>query len=232
MVLHNWRIATPKISVMFTLNLKASKLPLNYFTNSLSAMAAAGLVAVVCTPRAAEAGSLNWKFKYANQIEADVTVQANGAGSIDPGVLYTITGASGTIGAVGGVCGATCFNITGLSNYNGATNTFQYNPSLNPNDPSAFITDIDGISFVTNEVASFNIYWSINSPTLGIADSYTTNSPSASAASIPLAGSIIVAGPSAPVPSSVPGPLPIFGAGAAFGMSRRLRRRVLSSKLR
>ena len=217
---------------MFTLNLKASKLSVSHFVNSLSAMAAAGLVAVVCTPRAAEAGSLNWKFKYANQIEADVTVQANGAGSIDPGVLYTITGASGTIGAVGGVCGATCFNITGLSNYNGATNTFQYNPSLNPNDPFAFVTDVDGISFVTDEVASYNIYWSINSPTLGIADSYTTNSPSASAASIPLAGSIIVAGPSAPVPSSVPGPLPIFGAGAAFGMSRRLRHRVLSSKLR
>ena len=29
-----------------------------------------------------------------------------------------------------------------------------------------------------------------------------------------------------PSPTSVPGPLPIFGAAAAFGMSRRLRRRI------
>jgi len=32
-----------------------------------------------------------------------------------------------------------------------------------------------------------------------------------------------------PPPSGVPGPLPIFGAGAAFGFSRRLRRRVLAA---
>ena len=30
-----------------------------------------------------------------------------------------------------------------------------------------------------------------------------------------------------PVPAAVPGPLPIFGAAAAFGMSRRLRYRIL-----
>ena len=29
-------------------------------------------------------------------------------------------------------------------------------------------------------------------------------------------------------PASVPGPLPLFGAGAAFGWSRRLRRRIKS----
>lgn len=31
---------------------------------------------------------------------------------------------------------------------------------------------------------------------------------------------------SAQAPSAVPGPLPLFGAAAAFGMSRRLRRRI------
>jgi hypothetical protein len=30
----------------------------------------------------------------------------------------------------------------------------------------------------------------------------------------------------APPPASVPGPLPVVGAAAAFGMSRRLRRRI------
>jgi MYXO-CTERM domain-containing protein len=36
----------------------------------------------------------------------------------------------------------------------------------------------------------------------------------------------IGADPCAPVPSSVPGPLPLLGAGAAFGWSRRLRKRI------
>ena len=35
-------------------------------------------------------------------------------------------------------------------------------------------------------------------------------------------------GPCAPASSSVPGPLPLFGAGAAFGWSRRLRKRIAS----
>ncbi|MCX5947708.1 MAG: hypothetical protein NTY67_05860 [Cyanobacteria bacterium] len=34
--------------------------------------------------------------------------------------------------------------------------------------------------------------------------------------------------PVSPGPASVPGPLPLFGAGAAFGWSRRLRRRIKS----
>jgi len=36
----------------------------------------------------------------------------------------------------------------------------------------------------------------------------------------------IGSGPCAPATSSVPGPLPLFGAGAAFGWSRRLRKRI------
>ena len=34
------------------------------------------------------------------------------------------------------------------------------------------------------------------------------------------------------LPAPVPGPLPLFGAGAAFGWSRRLRRRVQSGSLK
>jgi len=36
-------------------------------------------------------------------------------------------------------------------------------------------------------------------------------------------------GPSPTPPSAVPGPLPLFGAGAAFGWSRRMRRRIVAS---
>ena len=41
-----------------------------------------------------------------------------------------------------------------------------------------------------------------------------------------LADNTLVFAPSSPGPASVPGPLPIFGAGAAFGWSRRLRRPI------
>ncbi|MEA5416984.1 hypothetical protein [Synechococcus sp. BA-132 BA5] len=36
-------------------------------------------------------------------------------------------------------------------------------------------------------------------------------------------------GPTAPAPASVPGPLPLLGAGAAFGWSRQLRKRIRAS---
>lgn len=207
----------------------SSKLKLSEkkFNSKLSMLLATGLAAIAsAAPPAAEAGSLNWKFKYSNQLEADVTVQANGINPLIPGNTYSITSISGTIGAVAGVCGTGCFPITGLSNFYGETNTFQYNPTLNPNDPNAFFTDLAGIGFTTSETANWSLYWSLAFPDFGPADSYFTDS----ATTTPQDGSIIGAGPQAPVPT--PGPVPIFGASAAFGMSRRLRRRVLTSRLR
>jgi hypothetical protein len=41
---------------------------------------------------------------------------------------------------------------------------------------------------------------------------------------------VFVGNPPAPPGTPVPGPLPLFGAAAAFGYSRRLRRRVNSSR--
>ena len=38
------------------------------------------------------------------------------------------------------------------------------------------------------------------------------------------------AGPAAPAPAAVPGPLPLLGAGAAFSCSRRLRSRLRAAK--
>ena len=40
---------------------------------------------------------------------------------------------------------------------------------------------------------------------------------------------LVGAGSPPPPPASVPGPLPLFGATAAFGWSRRLRRRTLQA---
>jgi hypothetical protein len=191
-------------------------------STAMALMAVAGFAAGVATPQAAEAGVHSWQFKYSNNLEANVTLAF--AGALTPATTFNITGITGYIGAVSGVGG---FNITGLSSYAGASNQFQYNPTLSPNDPNAFFTDVDGISFTTDETASWNIYNTGSG--FAVANAYTTDS----ASTVIKNGSIIVAGPPAPPQFSVvPGPLPIFGAAAAFGMSRRLRRRVLTSQLR
>ena len=44
-----------------------------------------------------------------------------------------------------------------------------------------------------------------------------------------IAGTSILVGAGSAAPASVPGPLPLFGATAAFGWSRRLRRRTLQA---
>jgi hypothetical protein len=40
---------------------------------------------------------------------------------------------------------------------------------------------------------------------------------------------VVTLTPGSPVANNVPGPLPILGAGAAFGFSRRMRRRINTS---
>ena len=44
-------------------------------------------------------------------------------------------------------------------------------------------------------------------------------------------GGLSIAQQSDPTPSAVPGPLPLFGAAAAFGWSRKLRRRLGATKI-
>jgi len=184
---------------------------------AMKALSIAGIAAVVAAPLAADAGTLTWNFTYANSLSATVTVEADPPNPLVLGTVYNITSISGTIGG---------YTITGLSSFNSATNAFKY-------DPSGIFTDSDGVSFLTNEplqpgpgFVSWNLYNSLGtSPGIyGIADTYETTSPSTN----PLTGAIIEPGPPAPAP----GPLPIFGASAAFGVSRRLRRRLLASQLR
>jgi hypothetical protein len=190
----------------------------------LLGMAAAGLAVAVSAPKAAGAATFNWAFTFSNGLPANVTVTANGLNPLTPGTPYSIQSITGTIGG---------FNIipTTPIAYNGASNLIQISDPYNSTVP--FWTNSDGFSFSTTEspISSWNIYSSVASG-FAAADLYDTDSVSDPAGS----GTIIVAGPPAPpappAPTSVPGPLPIFGACAAFGFSRRLRRRVLTSGLR
>ena len=145
-----------------------------------------------------------------------MNVTANGADPLTPGISCPITDITGTIDS---------FNISPTTPiaYNGASNNIQISNQNNPTIP--FWNDSSDFSFSTNEspTSSWNIYSSAFSGFRAPVP-YDTDSVSDPGGS----GTIIVAGP----PAFVPGTLPIFGACAAFGISRRLRRRVLTSGLR
>jgi hypothetical protein len=123
------------------------------------------------------------------------------------GQVYTITSISGSVNGEA---------ITGLNNVTGA-NTFKWNGS-----PSSIVTNNVGIHYNIGAV-SWNLYCSdcgfFGNPSYKAANSWND-----SIASTGLISSSSLS-PVSP-PAGVPGPLPLFGAVAAFGWSRRLRRRV------
>jgi hypothetical protein len=182
----------------------------------------AGLAVAVSAPKAAGAATLSWTFSFLNGLSATLNVTANGADPITPGISYSITGITGIKGIIGG------FNISTTTPiaYNSASNLIQIS---NPCDSTLpFWTNSDGFSFSTDDPSTSSwIIFTSNPSVFNVPDSYNTTNLTTGPAGV---GTIIVAGPAAPIPA--PGPLPIFGACAAFGISRRLRRRVLTSGLR
>jgi hypothetical protein len=170
---------------------------------SLSLMAAAGLAAVVAAPRQAEAASFTYNFLFSNSLPVSLTLSAT-ADPLVSGSVYDISSLSGTIGGVA---------ITGLDPYQGASQKFKF-------ETDWIYSDSDGISFVDSSGAKWNMYNQIAG--FEKVSNYVTDGPF-----YPASGSIVVPGtPAPPTPPTAPGPLPIFGASVAFGMSRQLRRRV------
>jgi hypothetical protein len=166
---------------------------------SLSLMAAAGLAAVVAAPRQAEAASFTYNFLFSNSLPVSLTLSATDDPLV-PGSVYDISSLSGTIGGVA---------ITGLDPYLGASQKFKF-------ETDWIYSDSDGISFVDSSGAKWNMYNQIAG--FGKISNYVTDG-----SFNPATGSIVAPGPSL---ASAPGPLPLFGASVAFGMSRQLRRRV------
>lgn len=99
--------------------------------------------------------------------------------------------------------------ITGLSNFQGASNTFQWDGTV----LSAIFSDYDGFSFDTTAFESVNVYRLIGSGFNPVDDTFT---------SFPGSDGAILSSSLTPVP----GPLPLFGAAAAYSWSRQLRRRI------
>jgi hypothetical protein len=172
------------------------------------ALAAAASLATLAVPNAAQALTWNFSFSFDNGQTASGSFETGGAGPVI-GDIYTITAINGSQG------GSPTQSITGLSNVAGATNTFKWTggPSL--------LTDFDGIAWVLQDSTSYNVYYN------GFGYSSPTDWGSSS-----VGGGIVTSSSLSFAPAAVPGPLPLFGAGAAFGWSRRLRRRVKTGSLK
>jgi hypothetical protein len=108
----------------------------------------------------------------------------------------------------------TAYSITGLSSLGGASNLFQWDVS----SASSILTNSGGISFSFDNGEGLNIYSNLGG--FNVINQLTTTFSG-------LDG-VITSSSLNPVaaPEPVPGPLPLLGAAAAFGWSRRMRRRL------
>ena len=172
-------------------------------------MGAALLASWAAVP--AQALTWNWSFDGSPHGSAQGTFTTAGSTAL-ANTLETITAITGTYTDSGGT-----YNITGLSTFVGAANQFQWDGT----NSSPIFSDGDGISFFLDSGAEVNMY-RLSLPNPGPIDRFIsedTNIPDQNNVNSSTLSPV-------QVPSSVPGPIPLFGAAAAFGWSRQLRRRI------
>jgi hypothetical protein len=177
----------------------------------------AALMATCLQAGAASALTWNWSINGGPLPSGQGTFTTAGS-TAQANTLETITGITGTYTDTGGISST----ITGLGTLLGATNTFQWDGS----NSSPIITNFDGIAFILDTLGQVSIYY-FNPPSntgYGGINRYVTESNVMYSISSSLLSPVLVPS-SAPVPS----PLPLFGAAAAFGFSRQLRRRIKTS---
>ncbi|MFM7549174.1 MAG: hypothetical protein ACKO8I_09950 [Cyanobacteriota bacterium] len=196
---------------MFAGFLKLWRTPMSSRAPALTGvLASAGFFLAAVAPAQAVT-TWNWSFSSPSNrsgsgtfTTADVTPTA--------GVDIQILGISGSISD-----GST-YNITSLNSQN--NNIFRWDGSSS----SPFlvqnrqINPFAGISFTTTNNGNYNLY--ARSGTFSAVDSLDTPENSY------IVDNSLVQPVLAPPANAVPGPLPLLGAAAAFGASRRLRQRI------
>ena len=175
--------------------------------------------ALLATWAAAPAQALTWNWSFTGDLTSGQGTFTTAGTTAQAGITETITAITGTYtrSGTGGVDGT--FQITGLANsIFGGSQIFQWDGT----NTSQIISDYKGIEFTTSNgtvVIQFNsapgFFSSVN--ITGTTFAGADGSISSSTLSPVLASS--------PAPS----PLPLFGAAAAFGWSRQLRRRIKTS---
>lgn len=171
-------------------------------------------MASLATPNTAHALTWNWSFSGTNG-SAQGTFTTAGT-TAQPGVIETITGISGTY-IRSDTFGAGTYSIIDLDSYQSPSNTFKWDGSSG----SSLFVQLRGITFLLANFQSVNIFSRFSAD--GSVDDILTTFGGGDG--------IILSSTLSPV-IDVPGPLPLFGAGAAFGWSRRLRRRVKKASLK
>ncbi len=170
-------------------------------------LAAVASLATLAVPSAAHALDWNFSFSFDNGDTASGTMTTDGTSAV-AGQIYTITAISGTYNSQ---------PITGLGSAPSAAG-----PTANK------FKWTGGSSFETNG----GIYWQPPSPHIAIRESSTfgvSYNPPDDWFWPGNGGGSLISSSISPVsssPAAAPGPLPLLGAGAAFSMSRRLRRRI------
>ncbi len=170
-------------------------------------LAAVASLATLAVPSAAHALDWNFSFVFDNGDTASGAMTTGGTSAV-AGQTYTITAISGTFKGE---------SITGLSSIYPTSNQFEWtgaSPSFKVNDGISWITSTYTAEIVQLTGSGFNYptHWIISGIGSGNLTSFSISPVSSS-------------------PAAAPGPLPLLGAGAAFSMSRRLRRRIFRADL-
>ncbi len=173
---------------------------------ALSVCAVSALLGVTSPAQA-----LTWSWSFTGNISSGQGTFSTAGSAPAANTFETITGINGTYTRSG-----VTYSITGLSGYAGAGNIFQWDGS----GASPIVSNFNGIAFVVDGGKSINVYR--KSSGIGAVDGIISTFG---------AGDSVVTFSSLS-PINAPGPLPLFGAGAAFGWSRRLRRRVKTASLK
>ena len=177
----------------------------------------AALLATCIQAGAASALTWNWSFNGGPLPSGQGTFTTTGS-TAQANTLQTITGITGTYTDLGGISRT----ITGLGSLEGATNQFQWDGS----NASPIITDYDGIAFVLDTSGQVGIFYQ-KSPNDLTGSGGINNYIIALGAGGPISSSQL-SPVQAPSSAPAPGSIPLFGAAAAFGWSRQLRRRIKS----
>lgn len=165
---------------------------------------------------AVPAQALTWNWSFTCDYTSGQGTFTTAGTTAQAGITEAITAITATYtrSGTGGDDGT--FQITGLLNINGADNLFQWDGT----NSSSIMADM-GIGFSTDYLQ--NAYIGNSGNPFGPVD-YTLSTFSGSDGAI-ISSSLSPVLATAPVPS----PIPLFGAAAAFGWSRQLRRRIKTS---
>jgi hypothetical protein len=167
-------------------------------------LAAVASLATLAVPSAAHALDWNFSFSFNNGDTASGTMTTGGTSAV-AGQTYTISAISGTFKgqSITGLVTGSSSEIYNQFEWTGGSPSFKIANGIGW-ATSSFIAAISrgGSGF------DYPGGWFISGVSQGNLTSYSISPPVSSS------------------PAAAPGPLPLLGAGAAFSMSRRLRRRI------